>query len=186
MDNSICNIIVSVIIGIATGIISSVIVTIYYRKKDNAREKAMFFRQLIRHLSQMAYQLNKLYQQTDSQSNQAESFDTFFEDLLATYRNRPVIESYLRFTSFEKDYIDKYSSLSSTIREQLNEYNRIKNVLIALEHDNHYADVHEIQQLRKQQYSTAISLGCNVATCYSLRDEIDNLQSGKSPAAQKA
>lgn len=186
MDGSISNIIVSAIIGIVTGIISSLIVTIYYRKKDNARDKIMFIRQLIRHLSQMTYQLNELFQHTDPRSSSAESLDTIVESILATHRSRPVSESRFRFTSIEKEYIEKYTSLSSTIGKELNEYNRIKNVLVALEHDKRDTDAQEIQQLKYKRHLAAISLGGNVANCYSLRNKIEELQLGNSSAAQKA
>lgn len=110
--------------GIVTGIVTGAIVTWYYRKKDNLRDKDIYVQNLKRHITS----IYRLLRDIDMRQMSEESHE-FVESLRDAITFSPIREERFLFAEAEKDICAEYDRLVEVINRELYEYSRCKEVL---------------------------------------------------------
>lgn len=151
-----CDTLYDILIGLCTGVVSgwlsSVLVTKFYRKKDNERDKDNFIRDLKRHIISI-YRILRAIELSSNDEEKIEQIENLRRELLyaPSYENRFLI------SKDEEKMISEYKKNLKNIKDEISEYSRCKNVISILEKYPDNSDEKKRLGETRNQYKLAIS-----------------------------
>lgn len=164
MCDTLYDLFIGVPAGIATGIVTGIIVTWYYRKKDNVRDKGIYVQNLKRHITS----IYRLLRDIDMRRMSEESHE-FVESLRDVITFSPIREERFLLTDAERDICAEYDRLTKIIEDELYEYSRCKEVLpMLLKMKNRESDY---SKTKRQQQEAIIKIGVQSADWQKLRQK---------------
>lgn len=122
------SILIGIITGLFSGWLSSYLVTKYYRRKDDMRDKDDYMLNLKRHIVSI-YRILKIIQFNPDYERKIEYTENLKNELLYApkYQNR------FKLSDDEMKILAEYEKNLKNIKDELSEYGRCKNVIYILE-----------------------------------------------------
>ncbi len=145
------DIVIGLITGAVSGWLTGVLVTRYYRKKDNERDKEKYVQDLKRHIVSI-YRILREIEISSEDERKIEQVENLRRELLYS----PRYEKRYSLSEQEDKVLKEYNKNLKNLKDELSEYSRCKNVISILVKYPDTAEEKKDLVKTKMQYETAI------------------------------